>query len=102
MIVLYDLHHVFAVDALASSHPLSCAEEEVNDPAQISEMFSSISYRKVDVGMGQRFFLGTRSVATGCSSKKLLQVYFDDFRERRCSGCCQISSPSQCSPEESA
>uniref|UniRef100_H3D2Z0 Aminopeptidase n=1 Tax=Tetraodon nigroviridis TaxID=99883 RepID=H3D2Z0_TETNG len=46
LIILYDVHHVFAVDALASSHPLSCAEEEVNNPAQISEMFGSISYRK--------------------------------------------------------
>lgn len=52
LIILYDVHNVFAMDALASSHPLSCGEEEVSEPAQISEMFSSISYRKVTVGMG--------------------------------------------------
>ncbi|XP_070766513.1 aminopeptidase N-like [Enoplosus armatus] len=45
-IILYDLHKVFAVDALASSHPLSRQEEEINDPAQISEMFNTISYSK--------------------------------------------------------
>lgn len=46
-IVLYDVHKVFAVDALASSHPLSRRAEEVNDPSQISEMFNTISYSKV-------------------------------------------------------
>ncbi|XP_022595280.1 aminopeptidase N-like [Seriola dumerili] len=45
-IILYDVHKVFAVDALASSHPLSRREEEVNEPAQISEMFNTISYSK--------------------------------------------------------
>uniref|UniRef100_A0A672YRJ4 Aminopeptidase n=1 Tax=Sphaeramia orbicularis TaxID=375764 RepID=A0A672YRJ4_9TELE len=45
-IILYDVHKVFAVDALASSHPLSCLEDEVNTPAQISEMFNTISYSK--------------------------------------------------------
>lgn len=44
--VLYDVQRVFGVDALASSHPLSCAEDEVQTPAQISEMFSTISYSK--------------------------------------------------------
>lgn len=45
-IILSDVHKVFAVDALASSHPLSRQEEEVNTPAQISEMFNTISYSK--------------------------------------------------------
>lgn len=54
LIILYDVHNVFAVDALASSHPLSCGEEEVSDPAQISEMFSSISYRKVFAWAGSQ------------------------------------------------
>lgn len=35
------------MDALAFSHPLSRGEEEVTEPAQISEMFSTISYSKV-------------------------------------------------------
>lgn len=47
LIVLYKVHSVFAVDALASSHPLTRQEEEVSDPAQISEMFNTISYKKV-------------------------------------------------------
>ncbi|XP_035760704.1 aminopeptidase N-like [Neolamprologus brichardi] len=45
-IILYDVQKVFAVDALAFSHPLSRGEEEVNEPAQISEMFNTISYSK--------------------------------------------------------
>lgn len=44
--ILYDVHKVFAVDALASSYPLTRREEEVNAPAEISEMFSTISYNK--------------------------------------------------------
>ncbi|KAM3626172.1 uncharacterized protein V6R79_024096 [Siganus canaliculatus] len=45
-IILYDMYKVFAIDALASSHPLTRHEDEVNDPAQIAEMFSTISYSK--------------------------------------------------------
>ncbi|KAM4593082.1 aminopeptidase N-like isoform 1-T3 [Odontesthes bonariensis] len=45
-IILYDVQKVFAVDALSSSHPLSRPEEEVNEPAEISEMFNTISYSK--------------------------------------------------------
>lgn len=45
-IVVSDMQRAFGVDALASSHPLSCAEDEVSTPAQISEMFSTISYSK--------------------------------------------------------
>uniref|UniRef100_A0A8C7JZK8 Aminopeptidase n=1 Tax=Oncorhynchus kisutch TaxID=8019 RepID=A0A8C7JZK8_ONCKI len=45
--ILNDVHKVFAVDALASSHPLSRKEEEVNQPDEISEMFNTISYSKV-------------------------------------------------------
>ncbi|KAM8974074.1 aminopeptidase N-like isoform 3-T3 [Pelodytes ibericus] len=46
LIVLYDIHRVMAVDALASSHPLTSKEEEVNSPSQISELFDSIAYSK--------------------------------------------------------
>ncbi|XP_061819782.2 aminopeptidase N-like [Nerophis lumbriciformis] len=45
-IVLDDIYRVMSVDSLASSHPLSRREDEVNSPAQISEMFGSISYSK--------------------------------------------------------
>uniref|UniRef100_A0A8C0R395 Aminopeptidase n=1 Tax=Canis lupus dingo TaxID=286419 RepID=A0A8C0R395_CANLU len=44
LIVLNEVYRVMAVDALASSHPLSSPASEVNTPAQISEVFDSISY----------------------------------------------------------
>ena len=47
LIVLNDVHRVFAVDALASSHPLSAKEEDIQRPEQISELFDAISYSKV-------------------------------------------------------
>ncbi|XP_028286017.1 aminopeptidase N-like [Parambassis ranga] len=46
LIVLGDVQRVFAVDALASSHPLSSKEEDIQKPAQISELFDAISYSK--------------------------------------------------------
>ncbi|XP_006867240.1 PREDICTED: aminopeptidase N [Chrysochloris asiatica] len=46
LIVLNDVYRVMAVDALASSHPLSSPVDEINTPAQISELFDSISYSK--------------------------------------------------------
>lgn len=46
LIVLNDVYRVMAVDALASSHPLSSPAEEINTPAQISEVFDTISYSK--------------------------------------------------------
>nr|XP_010953645.1 PREDICTED: LOW QUALITY PROTEIN: aminopeptidase N [Camelus bactrianus] len=46
LIVTNDVYPVMAVDALASSHPLTTPAKEVNTPAQISEMFDTISYSK--------------------------------------------------------
>uniref|UniRef100_A0A8C6Y343 Aminopeptidase n=1 Tax=Naja naja TaxID=35670 RepID=A0A8C6Y343_NAJNA len=46
LIVPNDVYRVMAIDALASSHPLSSPAEEVNTPAQISEVFDAISYSK--------------------------------------------------------
>ncbi|XP_061578143.1 alanyl (membrane) aminopeptidase b, tandem duplicate 1 [Cololabis saira] len=46
LIVLSDVHRAFGVDALASSHPLSSKEEDIQRPAQISEQFDAISYSK--------------------------------------------------------
>uniref|UniRef100_W5LNK3 Aminopeptidase n=1 Tax=Astyanax mexicanus TaxID=7994 RepID=W5LNK3_ASTMX len=46
MIILGDVHRVFAIDALASSHPLSSNEEDIMRPEQISEVFDAISYSK--------------------------------------------------------
>uniref|UniRef100_A0A4W3JRT3 Aminopeptidase n=1 Tax=Callorhinchus milii TaxID=7868 RepID=A0A4W3JRT3_CALMI len=46
LIVLSDVYKVFAIDALASSHPLSSKESEINSPSEINELFDSISYSK--------------------------------------------------------
>ncbi|XP_063170496.1 aminopeptidase N [Candoia aspera] len=46
LIVSNDMYRVMAIDALASSHPLSSPAGEINTPAQISEVFDSISYSK--------------------------------------------------------
>lgn len=47
LIILDDVHKAFAVDALASSHPLSSEEDSIILPDQISEQFDDISYSKV-------------------------------------------------------
>ncbi|XP_074917476.1 aminopeptidase Ey-like, partial [Chelonoidis abingdonii] len=46
LIVQSEMYRVMKVDALASSHPLSFLESEINTPAQISEVFDSIAYSK--------------------------------------------------------
>nr|XP_046250906.1 aminopeptidase Ey-like [Scatophagus argus] len=46
LIVLDDIHRVFAVDALTSSHPLTSKEDSIILPEQISEQFDVISYSK--------------------------------------------------------
>lgn len=45
--MLDDVHRVFAVDALASSHPLSSPEDSIVLPHQITEQFDAVSYSKV-------------------------------------------------------
>ncbi|XP_070819161.1 aminopeptidase Ey-like [Chaetodon trifascialis] len=46
LIVLNEIIHVMAVDALASSHPLSSKEEVVQTPEDIAQLFDSITYSK--------------------------------------------------------
>ncbi|KAI1904518.1 hypothetical protein AGOR_G00006470 [Albula goreensis] len=46
MIVLNEMQSVFQVDALATSHPLSSNKADVQTPAEISELFDSITYSK--------------------------------------------------------
>ncbi|AWP08987.1 putative aminopeptidase N-like [Scophthalmus maximus] len=46
LIILNDVHRVFAVDALTSSHPLSSEEDSIVLPDQIIEQFDVISYSK--------------------------------------------------------
>ncbi|KAM9817543.1 aminopeptidase N-like [Neosynchiropus ocellatus] len=68
-IVLYDVYRAFQVDALASSHPLSRPEAEVNSPTEINEMFSTISYYKgASVLRMVSGFLGETVFARGVAS----------------------------------
>ncbi|KAM9376138.1 aminopeptidase Ey-like [Pholidichthys leucotaenia] len=46
LIILDDIHRVFAFDALTSSHPLSSDKDSITLPDQISEQFDVISYSK--------------------------------------------------------
>lgn len=46
LIVLNEITGVMGVDALASSHPLSSKEEDIQRPEQISQLFDSITYSK--------------------------------------------------------
>ncbi|XP_054025111.1 aminopeptidase N [Dryobates pubescens] len=46
LMVLNELHAAMGTDALTTSRPLSFREEEINTPAQISEVFDSIAYSK--------------------------------------------------------
>ncbi|NXN15882.1 AMPN Aminopeptidase, partial [Indicator maculatus] len=46
LMVLNELYVAMATDALTTSRPLSFREEEINTPAQISEVFDGITYSK--------------------------------------------------------
>uniref|UniRef100_A0A672Q6S8 Aminopeptidase n=1 Tax=Sinocyclocheilus grahami TaxID=75366 RepID=A0A672Q6S8_SINGR len=75
LIVLNDVHKVFAIDALASSHPLSSKEEEIERPEQITEMFDTISYSKgASVLRMLSTFLTEKVFTQG------LQTYLDHFK----------------------
>ncbi|KAF4094944.1 hypothetical protein G5714_024022 [Onychostoma macrolepis] len=75
LIVLNDVHKVFAIDALASSHPLSSKEEEIQRPEQISEVFDTIAYSKgASVVRMLSTFLTEEVFTQG------LQTYLDHFK----------------------
>ncbi|NXB74662.1 AMPN Aminopeptidase, partial [Donacobius atricapilla] len=74
LMVLNELHAVMATDALASSHPLSFREEEINTPAQISEVFDSIAYSK-----GASVLRMLSSFLSEDIFKKGLQTYLHTF-----------------------
>lgn len=46
LIVINEIIGVMGVDALASSHPLTSKEDDVQTPADISQLFDSITYSK--------------------------------------------------------
>ncbi|XP_056106759.1 alanyl (membrane) aminopeptidase b, tandem duplicate 1 [Rhinichthys klamathensis goyatoka] len=75
LIVLNDVHRVFAIDALASSHPLSSKEEEIQRPEQISEVFDTISYSKGASVIRMLSDFLTEPVFT-----QGLQTYLDHFK----------------------
>lgn len=52
LIVMNEIIGVMAVDALATSHPLSSKEEDIMKPEHISELFDSITYSKVEYNRG--------------------------------------------------
>ncbi len=69
--VLSDLHAAFEADALASSHPLSPAQEDVQTTVEIIEMFDVITYSKVESQMSQT--MNTHHVSwpqQGCATQK--------------------------------
>lgn len=47
MMVLNEVISVMGADALASSHPLSSNEDDVETPDDIKQVFDSITYSKV-------------------------------------------------------
>ncbi|KFO73773.1 Aminopeptidase N, partial [Cuculus canorus] len=61
-------------DALATSHPLSFPEDEINTPAQISEVFDSIAYSK-----GASVLRMLSDFLTDDVFKKGLQSYLHNF-----------------------
>ncbi|XP_069622290.1 aminopeptidase N [Ranitomeya imitator] len=72
--VLYDVHNVMGVDALASSHPLTSNENEVNSPSEISALFDSITYSK-----GASVIRMLSSFLTEGLFVKGLQAYLKEF-----------------------
>ena len=78
-----DVYRVMAVDALVTSHPLTTPADEVNTPAQISEMFDTISYSKVLPSP-----MGTQGPSAGSTQPPELPPL---HREPRSSGCSRIS-----------
>ncbi|XP_005989844.1 aminopeptidase N [Latimeria chalumnae] len=75
LIVFDDVYRVMGVDALASSHPLSSKEEEVNTPEQISELFDAISYSK-----GASVLRMLSTFLTETVFKEGLRTYLEEFQ----------------------
>uniref|UniRef100_A0ABM5EX44 Aminopeptidase N n=1 Tax=Pogona vitticeps TaxID=103695 RepID=A0ABM5EX44_9SAUR len=74
LMVASEMYRVMAIDALVSSHPLSFEEDEINSPAQISEVFDSIAYSK-----GASVLRMLSEFLTEDRFKKGLQSYLHTF-----------------------
>ncbi|XP_039995564.1 aminopeptidase Ey-like [Xiphias gladius] len=75
LIVLNEIIGVMAVDALASSHPLSSKEEDILKPEQISELFDSITYSK-----GAAVLRMLSGFITEIVFSKGLHTYLEEFK----------------------
>ncbi|KAL3065089.1 hypothetical protein OYC64_015300 [Pagothenia borchgrevinki] len=75
LIVLNEVIGVMGVDALASSHPLTSKEEDVQRPEQISELFDSITYSKGGSVLRMLSEFITEEVFS-----KGLQTYLEEFK----------------------
>lgn len=71
LILLDDVHRVFSVDALVSSHPLSSKEDSIILPDQISEQFDVISYSKVHRHQKDRMYYMTALKCPNCLPSEL-------------------------------
>ncbi|XP_029009681.1 aminopeptidase N-like [Betta splendens] len=75
MYIVNDLHIAFQEDALASSHPLSPPQEDVQTTVQITEMFDSITYSK-----GATVLRMLADVVGEKDFNRAVKMYLLDFR----------------------
>ncbi|XP_049926517.1 aminopeptidase Ey-like isoform X2 [Epinephelus moara] len=75
LIVLNEIIGVMGVDALASSHPLSSQEEDVLTPADIGQLFDSITYSK-----GASVLRMLSEFITETVFSKGLSTYLEEFK----------------------
>ncbi|KAK2853497.1 hypothetical protein Q5P01_006158 [Channa striata] len=75
LIVMNEILGVMAVDALASSHPLSSKEEDVLRPEHINELFDSITYSK-----GAAVLRMLSEFITETVFSKGLHTYLEEFK----------------------
>lgn len=55
LMILNEIRGAMAMDSMASSHPLSSKEEDVMTPEDISQLFDSITYSKVQYFLSPMF-----------------------------------------------
>ncbi|CAJ1048729.1 aminopeptidase Ey-like isoform X2 [Xyrichtys novacula] len=75
LIVLNEITGVMGIDALASSHPLSSKEEDIQKPEDISQLFDSITYSK-----GAAVLRMLSEFITEDIFSKGLQTYLEEFK----------------------
>ncbi|XP_054475298.1 alanyl (membrane) aminopeptidase-like b [Anoplopoma fimbria] len=73
--IISNLHEAFEQDALASSHPLSAPQEDVQSYFEISQMFDSITYSK-----GATVLRMLEGIVTERVFKKGINMYLMNFK----------------------